>query len=139
MGDVFTKAQRSSVMARIRGRDNESTEMRVAGILRAGKVTGWRRHSLMFGKPDFVFQKARVALFVDGCFWHGCPRCYQEPQSSAAFWRAKLQRNMLRDWEVSRQLRKRGWKVVRIWECQLKTPVRILSRLRAASSKHALF
>src|SRR6266446_2868680 len=132
MADVFTKAQRSTLMARIRGRDNASTEMRTVKLLRAGKVTGWRRHSPMFGKPDFVFQKARVALFVDGCFWHGCPRCYQAPKSSTAFWRSKVQRNMLRDWEVTRQLRKRGWKVVRVWECQLKTPVRFLNRLRAA-------
>jgi len=63
MADVFTKSQRSMVMARIRGRDNESTEMRVAKHFAGRKVTGWRRHSLMFGKPDFVFQKARVALF----------------------------------------------------------------------------
>jgi DNA mismatch endonuclease (patch repair protein) len=135
MADVFTKTQRSLIMARIRGCDNESTEMRTAGILRAGKITGWRRHSTMFGKPDFVFQKSRVALFVDGCFWHGCPRCYEEPTSSTSFWRAKLQRNMLRDWEVSRHLRKRGWKVMRVWECQLKTPIRLLGRLRAASGK----
>ena len=67
MVDVFTKAKRSMVMSRIHGRDNATTEMRMVGLLRAAKITGWRRHSLMFGKPDFVFQKSRVAFFVDGC------------------------------------------------------------------------
>jgi DNA mismatch endonuclease (patch repair protein) len=131
MADVFTKAQRSMVMARVRGRDNASTEMRMAGLLRAVKVTGWWRHSPMFGKPDFVFQRAKIALFVDGCFWHGCPRCYSAPKSSAAFWRSKIQHNMRRDSEVSCHLRKRGWRVMRVRECQLKTPARFLNRLRA--------
>ena len=129
MADVFTKVQRSMVMSRIRGRDNATTEMRMVRLLRAAKVTGWRRHSRMFGKPDFVFQKAKVALFVDGCFWHGCARCYRAPKSSAAFWRAKIQRNMRRDSNVSRELRKCGWKVFRMRECQLKAPVRFLERL----------
>lgn len=129
MADVFTKVQRSMVMSRIRGRDNATTEMRMVRLLRAAKVTGWRRHSRMFGKPDFVFQKAKVALFVDGCFWHGCARCYRAPKSSAAFWRAKIQRNMRRDSNVSRELRKCGWKVFRVRECQLKAPARFLERL----------
>lgn len=131
MADVFTKAQRSMVMARVRGRDNMSTEVRTADLMRAAKVTGWRRHSPMFGKPDFVFQRARVALFVDGCFWHGCPRCNRVPASSVSFWRAKIQRNKRRDEEVNRQLRERGWKVIRVKECQLKAPARFLRRLRA--------
>jgi DNA mismatch endonuclease, patch repair protein len=130
MADVFTKTQRSLIMGRIRGRDNATTELRVAGLLRAAKISGWRRHSLIFGKPDFVFRTAKVALFVDGCFWHGCPRCYYVPKSSAAFWKAKVQRNMLRDRKVSRQLRKNGWKVTRVWECRLETPARFLNRLR---------
>lgn len=134
MADVFTKAQRSMVMARIRGRDNASTEIRTARLLRTGKVSGWRRHSAILGKPDFVFQNARVALFVDGCFWHGCPRCKRLPKpsaASAAFWRAKIQRNVRRDAEVSRHLQKDGWKVVRVRECQLKMPARFLNRIKA--------
>jgi DNA mismatch endonuclease (patch repair protein) len=93
-------------------------------------VTGWRRNSSVFGKPDFVFRRAKVALFVDGCFWHGCPRCYQAPKTSAAFWRAKIQRNMRRDRQVSRYLRGRGWKVVRVKECQLEAPTRFVNRLK---------
>jgi DNA mismatch endonuclease (patch repair protein) len=131
MADVFTKAQRSIVMARIRSRDNASTEMRTVRLLRIAKVTGWRRHSAIFGKPDFVFRSAKVALFVDGCFWDGCGRCKRVPESSAAFWQAKIQRNQRRDRQVSRQLRKDGWIVVRVRECQLKTPVRFLNRLKS--------
>ena len=135
MADVFTKAQRSLVMARVRSRDNVSTEMRTVVLLRAAGITGWRRHSRIFGKPDFVFQKSKIALFVDGCFWHGCPRCKRVPTSSAAFWRAKIQRNIERDKKVSCQLRKEGWKVVRVSECRLKTPTRFLNRLKALSPR----
>src|ERR1700676_422464 len=130
MADVFTKAQRSLIMSRVRGRGNASTELRTASLLRASKVTGWRRQSSVFGKPDFVFHKAKVALFVDGCFWHGCSRCYQAPKTSAAFWRAKIQRNVRRDLQVSRHLRSRDWKVVRVKECQLEMPARFLNRLK---------
>jgi DNA mismatch endonuclease, patch repair protein len=132
MADMFTKAQRSLVMSRVRGRGNASTELRVAALLRSNKVTGWRRNSSVFGKPDFVFYKAKLALFVDGCFWHGCPRCYQAPKTSVAFWRAKIQRNMRRDQEVTRHLSSRGWKVVRVKECQLEAPARFLNRLKRA-------
>lgn len=130
MVDLFTKAQRSLIMSRVRARGNASTELRAAALLRGSKVTGWKRNSSLFGKPDFVFHKAKVALFVDGCFWHGCPRCYQAPKSSAAFWRAKVRRNMRRDLQVSRHLKSLGWKVIRVKECQLDTPTRFLNRLK---------
>jgi DNA mismatch endonuclease (patch repair protein) len=130
MADVFTKAQRSLVMSRVRGRGNASTELRTAALLRVNKVTGWRRNSLIFGKPDFVFRESKVALFVDGCFWHGCLRCYRAPRTSAAFWRAKIERNMQRDLKVSRHLKRLGWKVIRVKECQLETPARFLNRLK---------
>ena len=128
--DVFTRAQRSAVMARVRGRGNASTELRTIGLLRAAGITGWRRKSRIFGKPDFVFQKARVAVFVDGCFWHGCPRCKRVPTSSVSFWRTKIQGNIKRDKKVSCQLRKEGWKVVRVRECRLSTPTRFLNHLK---------
>ena len=117
-------------MAAVRWRGNASTELKTMKLLRENKITGWRRHLPIFGHPDFAFPKSRVALFIDGCFWHGCPRCYHAPQSSKAFWRAKIQRNMRRDLKVSRGLRRRGWKVLRVRECQLKTPERFLARLK---------
>lgn len=74
----------------------------------------------MPGKPDFIFPKLKLAVFVDGCFWHGCPKHATWPKSRAAFWAAKLTGNKARDRRVNRELRKRGWKVLRIWEHELK-------------------
>jgi DNA mismatch endonuclease (patch repair protein) len=133
MPDVFTKAKRSEVMSRIRGRGNKDTEMALAQLLRQHGITGWRRHYAMFGKPDFVFRKERVALFVDGCFWHGCPQHSNFPVNNRIFWKAKLTKNVLRDKEVNRKLRKSGWDVVRIWEHDLsKNPGACIRRIRRA-------
>ena len=65
---------------------------------------------------DLVFRTARVAVFVDGCFWHGCPQHYVRPRANADFWKSKVQRNMERDKETDRVLHDDGWKVIRIWE-----------------------
>src|SRR5712671_433926 len=97
MADVFSKKKRSAVMACIRSRGNKGTEMRMIVLLRAHGITGWRRSARVFGRPDFVFHRERVALFVDGCFWHGCPRHATMPANNRAFWRAKLARNAARD------------------------------------------
>jgi len=131
--DNSSSKKRSEIMAKVRSRDNASTEIKALQILRSDAITGWRRHLPMFGHPDFAFPKTRVVLFIDGCFWHGCPRCYQPPKSSAAFWRQKLHNNKRRDREVSKQLRKSGWKVIRLWECQLKSPARLLRLLKDAT------
>lgn len=131
MPDVFSLSKRSEVMSRIRGKGNASTEIRLVSLFRDYAVTGWRRHlDVRFTdsgrrnsrrvKPDFVFPKQRVVVFVDGCFWHGCPRCYQKPKQNAKFWREKIGGNQARDRRVTRQLRKLGWSVCRIWECRLK-------------------
>jgi DNA mismatch endonuclease (patch repair protein) len=133
--DKFTRDKRSEIMARVRSRGNATTELRALRILRSGAITGWRRHLPIFGRPDFAFFKSRTALFIDGCFWHGCPRCYEAPKSSSAFWLRKLAKNRKRDMEVSRQLRRRGWKVLRVWECRLKSPAYLLRRIRDAISK----
>ncbi len=68
MADVFTKAKRSEVMSRIRGRGNKATELALAKLLRRHRITGWRRNQAVFGKPDFIFPKLKLAVFVDGCF-----------------------------------------------------------------------
>ena len=106
-------------MAAIRGRGNKDTELRMMALLRAHGITGWRRNARVFGKPDFVFRRERVAVFVDGCFWHRCPRHATKPVNNRAFWEAKLARNAARDREVTRFLRRDGWRVVRVWECAL--------------------
>ncbi len=74
MVDVFTKQKRSQVMSRIRGSGNKETELALISLFKRRRITGWRRNQKVFGKPDFVFRSVRVAVFVDGCFWHGCPK-----------------------------------------------------------------
>jgi DNA mismatch endonuclease, patch repair protein len=130
MPERLSKKERSENMSKVRGRGNATTELRMVKLLRENRITGWRRHLPMFGKPDFVFRRNRIAVFVDGCFWHGCPRCYTAPQSSKEFWRRKVDGNRRRDAVVTRTLRSGGWTVIRIWECGLDTPRRLLDRLR---------
>lgn len=132
MPDVFTKAKRSEVMSRIRGRGNKATELRLMAIFRQFGITGWRRHQPVFGKPDFVFRQQRVAVFVDGCFWHGCAKHSNMPVNNRAFWMKKLTGNQIRDRLVTRTLRKGGWRVVRVWEHDLRKPARVLARIRKA-------
>lgn len=81
VADVFTKKKRSQIMAAVRSTGNRTTELRLASILRANGITGWRRHQPLPGKPDFVFRRERLAVFADGCFWHGCPRHLRMPFS----------------------------------------------------------
>jgi DNA mismatch endonuclease (patch repair protein) len=141
MPDVFSKRKRSEVMARIRSRGNKETEVALAKLLRTHGVTGWRRqqvicfldtkrragpaHPTRQGGPakvraDFAFAKQRLAVFVDGCFWHGCRWHCNQPVQNAAFWKKKLAANKARDRAVSRELRRQGWTVVRIWEHELR-------------------
>jgi DNA mismatch endonuclease (patch repair protein) len=130
MPDVFTKAKRSEVMARIRGRGNKETELVLMRLFRTHGVIGWRRQHPVFERPDFVFVKARVAVFVDGCFWHGCPKHSNQPANNRAFWKRKLTANRRRDLLVNRTLRGKGWRVVRIWEHDLKKAGRALRKIQ---------
>lgn len=119
MVDVFSKSKRSAVMAAIRSRGNKRTELRLIQVFRANNITGWRRGSKLPGRPDFVFPKLKTAVFVDGCFWHSCPKHGRRPLDNASYWLAKFTGNKARDRRVNRELRKRGWKVIRIWEHEL--------------------
>lgn len=117
--DVFTKAKRSEVMSKIRGKGNKATEIALAKLFRANGITGWRRHYPIVGKPDFAFPEQKLAVFVDGCFWHGCPKHATRPKGNSAFWSTKLDANKARDRKVNRELRAKGWRVLRIWEHDL--------------------
>ena len=107
-------------MSLVRGKGNKATELRLIAIFRMEKITGWRRGVKQFGAPGFVFPKLKVAVFVDGCFWHGCPEHGTLPKTNADFWSAKISRNRERDLEVNRELKKRGWRVFRLWEHELR-------------------
>lgn len=109
MADIVSKAKRSEIMSRIRSRGNQRTEMAMVKLLRANRITGWRRHYPIEGKPDFAFPKQKVAVFVDGCFWHGCPKCFRMPKTNRKFWEDKIYANKRRDTAVRRALRQRGW------------------------------
>jgi DNA mismatch endonuclease, patch repair protein len=136
MADVLTKAKRSALMASVRSTGNASTEQRLAHLFREQGITGWRRGALLPGKPDFIFPTTRLAVFVDGCFWHCCPLHGRTPKTGVTFWKTKLARNAQRDREVRSALRKRGWRVVRIWEHEFtqKPVTKLLRRIRAALS-----
>lgn len=132
MPDVFTVEKRSLVMSAIRGKGNKDTELRLVRLLRLNRIAGWRRHPSMVGRPDFVFPKLKLAIFVDGCFWHACPKHFRAPRNSSAFWAAKITANRKRDRLVNRTLRAEGWTVIRIWEHALtaKQSVRTMKRIR---------
>lgn len=134
MANLFTPEKRSELMSLIRSSGNKGTELRLIAIFRDHRITGWRRNSKLPGKPDFVFPAHRLAVFVDGCYWHGCPKHYRRPKSNRAFWDAKIARNRQRDREVNRMLKNRGWRVLRIWQHALtrKQEGRTVARIRTA-------
>jgi DNA mismatch endonuclease (patch repair protein) len=131
--DPLSAIQRSAQMAKVRAQKNRSTEMRVAAYLIRRGLRGWRRHVAdVPGRPDFCFADERVAVFVDGCFWHGCPHCRRNvPRSRRSFWKDKIESNRRRDRKVGRLLRSQGYDVVRIWEHSLNNE-RWVARLRSA-------
>ena len=127
--------KRSKNMQAIRAKGNKSTELKMVKLFRENKITGWRRHLPLPGKPDFTFRKEKLALFVDGCFWHRCPKCYREPKTNAEFWKNKIENNVKRDRRVTSELKQAGWSVLRLWECQLKKPQRFLTRIQKKLEK----
>jgi DNA mismatch endonuclease (patch repair protein) len=119
-------------MAKVRSRGNRSTEHVVEMALRRARIRDWSKHRQdVPGKPDFYFQHAKLAVFVDGCFWHGCPVCSRRvPRHRRVFWLSKLTANLKRDARVRRKLRRLGYKTIRIWEHELRND-KWLRRLRA--------
>lgn len=117
---TFGRLSRGQLMSRVRSTGNVTTEMRLATLLRREGLSGWRRHLAIAGRPDFVWPSAKLAVFVDGCFWHGhgCGKNIA-PKTNAKAWADKIARNRRRDRRQTNALRRQGWRVVRIWECQL--------------------
>lgn len=104
-------------------------------LLRLHAISGWRRHLPLPGRPDFAWRRARVAVFVDGCFWHGhnCGNKNLTPKANALLWQTKFGKNKRRDRKVNTQLREMGWSVVRIWECTLqKKPLICVEKIKRA-------
>jgi DNA mismatch endonuclease Vsr len=106
-------------MSRIRSRDT-ALEVRFRKELRRSGIAGYRKHPRVFGNPDLAFVGRKIAIFVDGCFWHGCGRCHRRPvATNSTYWRAKIARNRARDRATTRRLRASGWIVIRFWEHQI--------------------
>jgi DNA mismatch endonuclease (patch repair protein) len=130
--DVFNRNKRSEVMAAVRSTGNKRTEGKLVEILRKYGVSGWRRHLALHGKPDFTFRTERLVIFVDGCFWHGCPKHLRTPKSNRHYWQSKIAGNRRRDLSVRQALQQSGWRVLRIWEHELRREQRLVQRIRRA-------
>ena len=130
MTDCFKPEKRSRIMSRIRSSGNYTTELRFLRLMREYKIAGWRRRSKLPGRPDFVFTKCKVAVFVDGDFWHGNPRKFRVPKSNRDYWEQKILGNRKRDREVNKELKRMGWRVLRIWESSLNDEEAIIARLQ---------
>ena len=108
-------------MASVKSRDTKSTELKFLSFLKEKHIIGWRRNFPLVGKPDFVFPHFKIAIFIDGCFWHGCPSHCRMPLSNINYWNAKIWKNKIRDKKITKALRMKGWRVIRIWEHEIKT------------------
>ena len=135
MTDVLTPEQRKRNMSRIRGK-NTSPEMKLRKMLWESGLRGYRVHYKLPGKPDIVFTRKKVVVFVDGCFWHKCPVCFRPPETNAEFWNEKLQKNVERDLKVTKELEDLGWTVLRFWEHEVKkTPEDVVARILLALNR----
>ena len=114
MADVFSKSERSQIMQRVKSSGNKSTEEKLIQYFDERHITGWRRHYNVKGHPDFVFLDKRIAIFVDGCFWHGHDCRNTRPAENAEYWNRKRQKNIEHDAAVTQLFQDRGWCVKKI-------------------------
>jgi DNA mismatch endonuclease Vsr len=140
--DNLTPEDRRKTMRAVKG-EGTRLERRLFSMLAGMRVRGWRIHPKEpLGKPDVAFPTERVVIFVDGCFWHGCPYCKRKlPQTNREYWERKIGRNIERDNRNTEALQRDGWRVVRIWEHELRTPIardEVHGRLRAALQRQCL-
>jgi len=130
-------ASRSRMMSKIRGKHNHTTEAALRMALVRSGVRGWEMHPTPIqGRPDFVFRRKRLVVFVDGCFWHGCPMCGHIPRTRSSFWGLKISRNRRRDRTTSDVLRAAGWIVLRFWEHQLRKRIdEVVEKIQSTLAK----
>lgn len=132
--DTVSQEKRSETMRAVKSSGTAPERALLAALRAAGLPASDGSKMKEIGRPDALFKRARLAVFVDGCFWHGCPEHCRIPQSNEAYWRGKIERNRRRDAEVGDQLLERGWMGLRIWEHELKGPgvSRCVERVREA-------
>lgn len=117
MTDIMTPVQRSRCMSKVKSKGTKPEVLFRKALWSIG--IRYRLHQPLPGKPDLVISKNKIVIFVDGCFWHQCPRHGSIPKSNSAFWEKKLARNVKRDHDVTQNLEKLGWQVLRFWECEI--------------------
>jgi DNA mismatch endonuclease (patch repair protein) len=124
-------------MSKVRGKGNKTTELRLIEIFRENGIVGWKRNYPVKGHPDFVFLDRHTAIFVDGCFWHGHDCRNTRPKENATYWANKRERNIAQDKRITETFERRGWTVMRIWECELKKKNRdeLISKLKFLKSQ----
>lgn len=120
MADVYDKNKRSTIMQKVRSNNNKSTELKLIEIFKENNIKGWKRKYPVKGHPDFVFLDKKIAIFVDGCFWHGHDCRNTRPTDNAEYWAKKRECNIKHDIEITKLFEERKWKVLRIWECEFK-------------------
>jgi DNA mismatch endonuclease (patch repair protein) len=134
-GGAFTQVPiaRSRMMSSIRGWNNRSTELRLRMALVSAGISGWTLHARsVIGRPDFLFETRRVIVFVDGCFWHGCPKCRHAIRTRRIFWETKIELNRKRDRRTTKILSSNGYRVLRFWEHEVScTPSICVQRITA--------
>lgn len=132
MADIFDDKKRSEIMSKVHSKNNKSTELKLIDVFKENGIVGWRGNYSVKGHPDFVFLDKKIAIFVDGCFWHGHDCRNTRPSDNADYWTKKRERNIKHDKEITELFEQRGWTVIRIWECELKKKNRelLLEKLR---------
>jgi len=133
MTDVFDDITRSNIMRQVKSSGNLSTELKIIEYLKRNNIKGWRRKPKIFGNPDFIIKDNKIAIFVDGCFWHG-HKCKTIPKKNHDYWLKKINGNINRDQRINRILRKDGWHVFRFWECHLNKNKNLTARFNKIKS-----
>lgn len=136
MADTFSKAERSAIMQKVKSKGNKSTEQKLIELFKQQDIKGWRRHYPVTGKPDLVFLDKKIAIFADGCFWHGHHCRNITPKQNQTYWDKKQHRNIQRDKDITLHFKNRGWTVLRFWECDIKKGNIDLMTLTSRHTKH---
>jgi len=128
--DVLTKKQRSYCMSRIKSKDT-NLEVLFRKYIWSKGLRGYFVKNKIQGKPDLYFPKKRIAVFIDGCFWHKCPKCFIAPKNNARFWKNKIDKNVKRDKQINKLLKTNGIKIIRFWEHEIrKDPAKCFKKIK---------
>tara|TARA_Y100000310_G_scaffold266455_1_gene277951 strand:+ start:2213 stop:2632 length:420 start_codon:yes stop_codon:yes gene_type:complete len=127
MPDTFSKKKRSQIMSKVKSRETK-LELHFKKLLAGLRL---RYQPKIIGRPDFASKKLKIAIFIDSCFWHKCPKHFRQPHSNKSYWKPKINRNVERAKEVNKQLKKDNWKVIRFWEHELmKNPKKCIDKVK---------